>query len=401
MKVRVWLALTVALLGAPVAAQSTCPPGEILNPDTGACETDPGSNPGSGTGGTDDGLIPRLLRFYNPNDGDSFAAGTQIAPTGRTSLTNVQNIPLDLTIVIDDSQSMRTRTTLPNESTPDPNDFLTRLDVVKQGALSLIDALPLDAVISVVSFGNGTQSITEKPLDANFNGVVDQGAGATREDVKTAVENLQGVGATTDYGAAFTQVFQLDNASNVSGFTSDLYDKELLFLSDGQPAAPNYFTFINALPFRGIDPLFVSLPGNSLIGNMLLEDAATRSGGRFFDFSRDVSGLLGAFEDPAQTFFGITSLEITNPDGARYAATTDAFGNFTLDPFALADGDNVFTATAFFEDGTQLTDSLTVVGTSSTTPAPVPLPGTVWLLLSALGGSAALFRSRSGRSHMS
>ncbi|MEO0503769.1 MAG: hypothetical protein AAFZ14_10610, partial [Pseudomonadota bacterium] len=87
------------ILQGPAWAQQSCTDGQVLNPDTGNCEVNNGGGGGGsgGDGNDDDGLTPRLLRFLTPDAGSSFASGTEIAPTGRTSLTNVQKLPLDLT----------------------------------------------------------------------------------------------------------------------------------------------------------------------------------------------------------------------------------------------------------------------------------------------------------------
>lgn len=381
------------LLTSPALAQSSCPDGQSLDPDTGGCVVGGGSDPG--TGPTDDGLIPRLLRFLTPDAGDEFTAGTEVAPTGRTSLTNVQDLPLDLTIVIDDSQSMRAPTNLLNTDTPDPTDRLSRLDIVKQGVSDLLGALSDDAVVTVIGFGHAVQSLTEKYIDANGDGVSDMGTNASRQQSIDFVNTFQGRGSQTRYDLALTETLTLDNRGALAGFTLDAYDKELLFLSDGLPTAQNYFTQLNALPFRGIDSLFVSLPGNVPQGNAVLEQAANRTNGSFIDFSGDALGLLNAFGDPATALFGITSLEITNPDGTRYFADTDPFGNFTLDPFALSEGDNLFSATALFENGTSFSDTLTLVGTAGTTAPPaVPLPAAGWLLGGLMVGGAAWGRRK-------
>ncbi|MEL7166333.1 MAG: VWA domain-containing protein [Pseudomonadota bacterium] len=383
------------LLTGPAWAQSSCGDGQVLNPDTGGCE-DPGNGGGGsdpGTGSGDDGLEPRLLRFLTPDNGDSFAAGTSVAPTGRTSLTNVQSRPLDLTVVIDTSGSMQAPTPLPNTDTPNPNDALTRLDVVKRGVTTLLGDLADTAVVTIIDFNNRAQALTEKFADTNFDGIADLGSGASRQQIINHVAGLQPIGTQTRYDAALNEVLQQFNNGVPGGFTVDSHDRELIFLSDGQPSNLAYFAQLNALPFRGVDPIFVSVPGNSGPGNARLAEAALRTGGSFFDFSGDANGLADAFANASSRLFGVTSLEITNPDGTTYFADTDSFGNFELDPYALTIGDNTFAARVLFEDGTEFTDTLTLVGTTTNTPA-VPLPATAWLLLGALAGTGFVARRR-------
>lgn len=388
--------LAALVIAAPPAwAQASCDDGQVINPDTGNCEL-----PGDGGGGSDpdnggdnDDLVPKLLRFLTPDAGDSFAAGTEVAPTGRTSLTNVQKLPLDLTVVIDTSASMSQSTGLVDPSTADPNDSLSRLDLVKAGVDSLLTSLADSAAVTVVTFDRFAASRTEKMSDANFDGVVDQGAGQSRQQIKDYVSGLEATGDRTNYDVAFTETLNRYNGDAGAGIELTDFDKELLFLSDGQPTGGNYFPQFNALRFRGVDPIIASLPGNSPLGNNRLQELATLSQGQFLDFSNDPLGLQAAFNDPSTFLFGITSLEITNPDGTSYFAETDAFGNFTLDPFALTEGDNVFSATAFFEDDSSFTDTLTLVGTA-TDMAPVPLPASGWLMLGVLAGAAAWGRKR-------
>ncbi|MEO1363687.1 MAG: hypothetical protein AAFU86_07925 [Pseudomonadota bacterium] len=383
------------ILQGPAWAQQSCTDGQVFNPDTGNCEIGNGGGGGDGGGSDDDGdgLTPRLLRFLTPENGDSFASGTEVAPTGRTSLTNVQRLPLDLTVVIDTSQSMLAPTGLDNTDTPAPGDTFNRLELVQSGVTRLLELLPDSAVVTIVDFANIARSVTEKATDINFDGVPDPGGSLTRTEVIEYVNTLETVGNTTNFGAPLTEALNRYSGGVADGFTVETFDRELLFLSDGQPASPNYFSQLNALPFRGVDPLFVSLPGNSPNGNILLQQAAGISGGQFFDFSGDAQGLLNAFENPSEILYGITSLEITNPDGGTYFAETDAFGNFALDPFALNEGNNLFSATALFGDGTSFSETLTLVGTASDA-APVPLPATGWMLLSVMLGGAAWGRRR-------
>ena len=385
------------ILQGPAWAQQSCTDGQVLNPDTGNCEVNNGGGGGGsgGDGNDDDGLTPRLLRFLTPDAGSSFASGTEIAPTGRTSLTNVQKLPLDLTVVIDTSLSMSAPTGLPNTDTPTPGDQFNRLELVQSGVKKLLEVLPETAIVTIVDFANTAASVTEKVIDRNFDSVPDPGGSLTRAEVIDHVNNLAPNGNATNYGAALTETLDSYAGGVSAGFTVETYDRELLFLSDGQPTSLNYFAQLNALPFRGVDPLFVSLPGNSLGGNNLLQQAANNTSGRFFDYSGDAQGLFDAFSNPSELLFGITSLEITDPDGSTYSAETDAFGNFTLNAFALNEGNNVFSATALFEDGTSFTDTLTLVGTASDTMTPaVPLPAAGWMFLSVMLGGAAWSRRR-------
>jgi hypothetical protein len=321
-----------------------------------------------------------------PDQGDSFAEGTAVAPTGRTSLTLVQNLPLDLNIVVDNSASMQQSTGLPNLDTPNPTDTLSKLDLVNQGITNLIESLPIEAIVSVISFDTFATTVTEKPLNATLTGLIDPATAPSRADVLAYVDSLLGNGTQTNYYRALDELLRLDNAD----YLIAPYDSEVLFLSDGAPTDQSYVSLLNALAFRDFDTTFVSLPGNSSFGNSVLSTAALRSQGQFIDYSRDAAGLQAAFDDPKRAFFGITGLTITNPDGTSYDAATDAFGFFTLDPYDLRLGDNTFTARASFADGTSFTDTLTLVGTRAGAMAPMPLPASVWMMLAAFAGLAGL-----------
>ncbi|MEM9583609.1 MAG: VPLPA-CTERM sorting domain-containing protein [Pseudomonadota bacterium] len=379
-------AILATLPGTAFAQGLSCDEGFVLDPDTLDCVPDSSEPPP-----VDEGLLPKLLRFLTPEEGSSFVAGTKVAPTGRTSLTNVQKLPLDLTIVIDDSASMRVPTSLPNEQTPDPRDGLSTMDVVKAGVLDLISALSDQAVVTVITFGDALASATEKRIDRNFDAAADPGSEKTRAQVADFVAAITPDGQATRYDLGFTEALGLYAGGVGSGFSLDAFDRELLFLSDGRPSSLNYFTQLNALNFRGVDPIFVSLPGNSSSGNAVLRQAASRTGGQVYDFSGSAQGLLDAFANPATALFGITSVEITNPDSSSYFVDTDAFGNFTLSPFALSKGDNIFTATALFENGEMFTETLTLKGVGPDVAA-VPLPASLWFLGVGIAGLGVMRR---------
>ncbi len=119
----------------------------------------------------------------------------------------------------------------------------------------------------------------------------------------------------------------------------------------------------------------------------------TRGGGVFLDYSDDPMGFLDLFGADSSRLIGLNGLQITDPLGNTYAAQTDALGYFSLDPFNLLEGSNTFTATATFEDGSTMTDTLALMGVAASAPA-VPLPAAGWFLIAGLGGLGAMARRK-------
>jgi len=408
-KFTLWSAISALLLifaFAPAAQAQSCDEGFVFDPDDGVCVPGTTTPVDPDNGNSDDlggGTEPRLLRFLTPDNGSSYAAGTEIAPTGRTSLTLVQNLPLDLTIVLDNSASMRASTPLFNEETPNPNDRLTRGEVTQNALDALLGVLPQDTILTTVLFGSNVSLVSEKVIDRNFDGVPDMGRGLTRAETIAHLKSAQ----FRDQGTFFA-----DMLDEVTGFYNDSvveylpeeYDRELLILSDGQNNGRPVNGFLPFVLNSFGDTTVVSLPGNSPGGTAFLQ-SFTQGGARFIDTSQDAQDLVNVFSGLGQSFSGLEGLQITNPDGTTYDATTDVLGQFTLNPFALREGENVFTALATFEGGLTETATLSLFGTATTTtpvdpvdpvdpgtPAPVPLPAAAWMLLAALGGLRVLRR---------
>ena len=115
----------------------------------------------------------------------------------------------------------------------------------------------------------------------------------------------------------------------------------------------------------------------------------------FVNFSQpnDLSGIETFFSGAGGNFVGVSRVDITMPDGTLLTnVSTDAFGNFKTPGWNMLLGNNVFQVTATFDDQSQASATLTLVGVDSTNPIPLPAAG--WLLLSGLAGLGIARRAR-------
>ena len=395
---------TLVTLSTLPAFASDCDEGFYYDEVTLTCQAGDGSgDTGGGSGSGDDGTEPRLLRFLTPAEGTEFSVGTAITALGRTSINLVQNLPLDLTVILDRSASMQLPTPILNEETVDPTDYYTRFDLVTRAFQAIADIFPEDGQLTLVDFASDVHATSTKIIDANGNGVIDFSDGTygppigggvpiTPDLIADYVDGITADGAT-NLGEALQTAVDIANDSVLFGYEGELYDREYLILTDGYPTGfvnPTLYNFLSAYG----DLTGVALPGNTPGGAAYLQSMVeTRGGGVFLDYSDDPMGFLDLFGADSARLIGLNGLQITDPLGNTYAAETDALGYFSLDPFNLLEGSNTFTATATFEDGSTMTDTLTLMGVAASAPA-VPLPAAGWFLIAGLGGLGAVARRK-------
>lgn len=370
--------LISSMFSSLAVAQTSCPDGQVFNSDTGACQTDP--NPP----GMDDGTDPRLLRFLTPDNQSVFATGTEVAPTGRSSLSRVQDLPLDLTIVLDVTSSMNRPTSVVNPDEmiggPDRGDgFYSVIDMARSVLGDLSKVLPYNTVLTGMTFGNGVNILSEKLLDANFDLIPDNNDATDKAAIQNMLLTTPANGRAEEYDQLFRTISGFYN-DTVTLTPLDLHDRELLILTDGLNSGAPISPFVLNTFGGYADATILSLPGTRPQGVRFQSDLATTIGARFLDFTQDQDSFLDLFKTSTSLFSGVESVEITDPDGDSYFAALNPFGDFELDYFALKEGANIFTATSRFSDGSTAVDQLNLTGLTPAVAA-VPLPTSGVLLV--------------------
>ena len=123
-------------------------------------------------------------------------------------------------------------------------------------------------------------------------------------------------------------------------------------------------------------------------------DIAAAGGGDFYDVSTGIDDLIDLFT--GGSLVDVESVMITDPEYNTYSASLGSVGQFVGQPYAIEEGENVFTALARFADGSEATAELVVTGTSGPEPGVIPLPASGLLLAFPLG-ALGLIRRRSSK----
>ncbi|MEM6577096.1 MAG: vWA domain-containing protein [Pseudomonadota bacterium] len=303
------------------------------------------------------------VSFTSPADGSMAPVGTAITPTGQASATGTTGGGLDLVLVLDSSGSMSAIETAGGTTQ-------SRREWQQDAAIAIVNALPA---------GSSRVSIVEFDSDANI--VVGLTPLIPASNVTAIINAINGVDASggTDIpdgiNAARTE---LSNNGNPAA------SQQMVVFSDGSSSGdPGAAAALAAAD--GITVHSVALPGANLT---TMQDISNNGGGIFANFTNpaDLANIQNAFVGTGGTPVGIDKITITLPDGTVIDPNSiNALGLFTVDsPFNIAAGPNTWTVTAFFDDGTTASDTVTVNGKVNGTPV-VPLPAGLPLLLGGVG----------------
>ncbi len=307
------------------------------------------------------------VSWLTPPDGTHFLAGTtqtltgQAAGQGQTGGTG-----LDLVLVMDSSGSM----------------WGSGITAQQNAANAMITALPQSTTsVAIVSFSSSATTRlgltaldgTNTSLHTAVNGIAAGGGTAIHAGIGRADEVL---GTATDANRLQAMVVMSDGGSTVSLADSSA-DAAMLSNTEAIHSVgmgTNFSAAALQAAVNGADDIY----GNT-------DDYGSFVGANF-------ASLVGLFTGSTGNLVGLDYIDITLPDAtvlSNYA--TDGFGNFSLD-YSLAVGANVFSVTAYGDDGTSATAEWTLYGDTANNQ--IPEPSTVLLFGVGLAGLVVRARSR-------
>ncbi len=293
-----------------------------------------------------------------PANGTVYPVGTLVNPVGAATATGSIGGTggLDLALVLDSSGSMTTS-----------NSGKTRQQWQREAATALVNALPQGstsvAVIEFDSDANTVRALTplvpDKALVINAINAVDASGGTT---IGTGIDRATSVLTGSGHTAGRNQVMVVISDGESTG-------------SPGESA--------DAAALAGVDQIHsVGIPGHSVVTMQRIVDgaddnfaAAADNHGTYTGFSTgdDLNALIALFSGTGGTLVGLSSVDVTLPDGTVLSGVQDGLGNFTvptIGSWAILEGPNVFTAVATATDGAQATATLTLIGQRSSSSVP-------------------------------
>jgi len=321
------------------------------------------------------------VAWTNPADGTSFCLPTTVNPQGQASATGtVGGTGLDLALVLDSSGSMTFSETV-------NGDTKSRGDWQKDFARRLVADLPA-ATTSV--------SIIEFDSDANTVQTLLSLNPATNIDtINNAINSVDESGSTR-IGTG------IDEASaELTGTNADQTRQQMMVVfSDGATLGDPETNAVSAIA-AGVEAIHtVGLPGHSVFTMQDIADGPDNTVGTSDDYGvytdgNDLQALVNIFSGTGGNLVGIDRVDIELPDGTLLSdVAVDAVGNFQVPApyWEMLAGVNTFVATAFGDDGSSATATLTLNGADCTQP--VPEPTTVLLFGTGLLGMAAFGRKK-------
>ena len=327
------------------------------------------------------------VEWNSPANNSSFLVGTDVSPTGQAASVGA-GAGLDLVLVLDRSGSMCCQ----NFSGQ------SRQQWQRDAAIALVNSLPTTGVsISIVEYGSVANTSVRL-------GLTDTNSAANIQSIIGAINAVPASGLTA-MGTGIDLATSV--LTDLSGNATPGRSKQMVVISDGIPnrGTPVPTAVANALN-AGVNALHgIAIPGGNT--NVLQNQIAIEGGGAFADFSNpDDLANIESFFSAGGGFVGLDQLDLQLPNGTLLEDyPVDAFGNFVVDPaWAMELGANIFTATASFADGTQLSRELSLIGVMEQNggsgpgddPVAVPTPSSMPLLIAGLGLLGLLRRRSAG-----
>ncbi|MEM9267737.1 MAG: VWA domain-containing protein [Pseudomonadota bacterium] len=290
--------------------------------------------------------------WLNPANNSSFPVGTMAMPDGQANASGTIGGGLDLMLVLDSSGSMGASVSGTGK---------TRQQIQQEAANALVNGLPAGSNVGVVDFDSSAsvvQPLTTIPdgaVNAAINGINASGGTDIASGINAAVGELNANGTPTN-------------------------SQQILVISDGS-TFPDPAPAAAAAAAAGYTVNSVAFPGANLT---TMQDIASSGGGTFVNFTNNPQDIVNIFSGAGGgVLVGVSSVDITDPDGNTYAAAVDAIGNFKANAYNLKLGNNMWTALATFTDGSTATATWNLIGTAGGTN-PVPVPPSMLLMASGL-----------------
>lgn len=293
-----------------------------------------------------------------PANGTSYPVGTLVNPIGAATASGVigGSGGLDLALVLDSSGSMTSS-----------NSGKTRQTWQREAAIALVNALPQGSTsVTVIEFDSDANTLrTLTPL------VPDKAL------VIAAINAVDASGGTTIGTGIDRATAELTGANHTAG-----RNQVMVVISDGASGgSPGENA--DAAALAGVDQIHsVGIPGHDATTMRRIVDglddnfaSAADNHGTYTGFSTgdDLNALIGLFSGTGGSLVGLSSVDVTLPDGTVLSGVQDGLGNFTvptIGSWAIQPGANVFTALATATDGSTATATLTLFGQSASTGVP-------------------------------
>ncbi len=309
-------------------------------------------------------MAATTVSWSSPPDGSKYLTGTNVTVTGRAAgVGGTGGMGLDLALVMDSSRSMWGEAETAQNS----------------AAKALVAALPQgSSSVAIVDFdGYARTWIGLTPLDG------------INANVNAAIDRVDAWGSTSIHSGIDEAARNLTNSSNPERLQA------MVVLSDGgsdrglaDAAADNAIA-------SGVDAIHSVAMGSGADEDTL--KAVVNGPDNIYGTADDygtfndstIEQLVGIFDGTAGNLVGLDRIDYVDPDGVLHTDyATDGLGNFSL-AWTLNQGANVFQITAYGDDGTSYTSTLTI------NAAPVPLPASVLLFATGLLGLIGLRRRKS------